>query len=407
MKTRREITTIPALRLGNESALLRIVWNEKVSTRRELSHKTSLTPNTVSSIVNNLISRGIFTLTGKEGSTGGRQPDIISFNPRCRLAMGISIGVYRTKGLITDLYGNKIKEINRQTPNMEERQDVLSRTSAVIDELLSDFASRDLIHGVGVSFPGTVNHTTGIVMDSSILGNARHVNIKRYIEERYRIPALVENNVNLCALNEALLGAGRNKRIVLFVFAGYGIGSGLAINGEIYDGARDSAGNLGHLVIEPNGRKCYCGSYGCLETVASFPALFEDFQGKVKMGAKTLHTSVIDRPFSVQAVGEIFDWAREGDNLAVDLINTVGLYIGIATANLIGILNPDIVVFGGEYSEIKDLIIGPIQNAVKSRAWITIKDTKMVFSSSGFDADLWGAVAMVIRDFINAPKSTT
>ena len=395
----KAITNIPELRRGNTSAVLSLIWEYREITRRELSEKTSLTLNTVSSIVNDLLKKKIVFISGKEGSSGGRQPDIIKFNPHVRHIIGISLGVYRTKAVITDLFGNKLKEFTIELTDAAERPDILNRISKIMDILLSSIENREKIYGVGVSFPGTVNHTTGVVMDSSIIGTGRDVNIKRYITEKYGFQTFVENNVNLCALNESVLGKGKTRQIVLFVYAGYGIGSGLTINGDIYEGARDSAGNMGHIVIEPNGRKCYCGSFGCLETVASFPALFENYQRNVKMGAKADFSSIIDREFSVEAVKEIFDYAQHGDDLALNSVKDIGLYIGIATANLIGILNPDIVIFGGEYYEIGSLILPTIQNAVRTRAWVTIKDTELVFSDYGFDADVYGAVALVINNF--------
>ena len=399
MNAHKNITTIPALRRRNTSSILTEAWKSGRTTRAELARATSLTSNTVSNIVNKLLRDTVFVLAGKENSTGGRQPDIIQFNPGCRYVIGISIGVYRTKGVITDLYGKTHKECLREIGDVDDRQDVLNRLSEVMDELLDNFPG-NMVYGVGISFPGTVNHITGVVMDSSIIGNALDVNIKRFIEERYRLPAFVENNVNLCALNEALLGKGKGKSIVLFIFAGYGIGSGLTIQGNIYEGARDSAGNLGHIVIEPNGRRCYCGSYGCMETVASFPALFDFYQKNIKIGAKADYTEIIHESFSVENVQRIFEYARNGDELALNALQNVGLYIGIATANLIGLFNPDIVVFGGEYADVQDIILPVIQDSVKTRAWVTIKDTEMTFSDYGFDADLYGAVSLAIKQFL-------
>ncbi len=269
-----KVTNIPALRQNNTNSVLRALWRRATMTRRELSEITGLTAPTVSSIVNELLSQKLISISGKADSRGGRQPDRIEFNPTAFYAAGLSLGVYRIRGVVTDLYGRPV--LTREFPADYRGTDanIPQQLLRVAQDLLGSRADiRSRLLGFGVSVPGTVDPSTGIILNSPIIGEGSGISVSRSLRECFSLPVCAENNVNLCALNEYLFGRAANRGSVLFLFAGYGIGAGIVLHGEIYRGARDASGEIGHTVIEMNGRRCYCGNYGCLETVASYPAL--------------------------------------------------------------------------------------------------------------------------------------
>ncbi len=336
MNTR--ITTIPHLRKSNELSLIRIIWKKRLVTRKDLSQLTTLTPTTISSITNELIERELIRIHGKENSTGGRQ-----FNPESYYALGFRFGVYESKGIITDLFGNTVRE--KVIPaDYGTENSMLRQIHSALDALLSGFKYPEKILGIGISIPASVDHTSGVILHSSIIGEHTGCNVKEYVETKFGFSTFVENNANLCALHESLLGRGVGKRIVLFIFAGYGIGNGLTIDGNIFTGATDASGNIGHTVVDVNGKKCYCGSYGCLETIASYPALFQYFQTRVRLGTSTVYDGILEESFSPRNVEKIFALAATGDKLSIEAIEHIGSYLGVGVANLIGILNPDRII---------------------------------------------------------------
>lgn len=399
---KKKITNIPSLRKSNINTLLNIIWKKKVTTRKKLSKITSITLPTISNIVDLLKEKSLIKIKGKGDSTGGRHPDLLEFNPSSFYVIGVSLKVYKVKGLITDLYGKKVKEFTIGADYSGRGVSILSQLETIIDNLLKDFRAKDKILGVGVSFPGTVDYKTGIVLDSPIIGNGIGVNIVKFIENKYGYKSFVDNNANLCALNEHWFGKGKGKKYILFIFAGYGIGNGLVVNGEIYTGRNDAAGEIGHSVIEVEGKKCYCGSYGCLETIASYPALFSEFLKRIKMGEETSLKDLADKEFSIKAVHEIFKNAKEGDALSISVIERIGRYIGIAAANLINILNPEIIIIGGDYYKVKDIIGDSIKEAAKLRTWHPSKDTDIVFTEFGLNACVYGAATLVIKKFLDS-----
>jgi len=364
---KKKITNIPSLRKSNINTLLNVIWKKRRTTRKELSKITSITLPTISNIIDLLQEKGFVKIMGKSDSTGGRQPDVIEFNPSSYFVIGISLKVYKVQGFITDLYGKKVKEFTTNADYFGKGANIFPQLETVINNLLKDFKLKEKILGVGISFPGTVDYKTGVVLDSPIIGNAIGINIVEFIENEFRLKAFVDNNANLCALNEYWFGKGKDKEYMLFIFAGYGIGSGLVVSGEIYTGSKDAAGEIGHSIIEIDGKKCYCGNYGCLETIASYPALYTEFTKRVKMGEETTLKDLVDRQFRIDSVDEIFKKAKEGDKLAISVIKRIGRYIGIATANLINILNPEIIILGGDYYKVKDIIGDSIIETAKLR----------------------------------------
>jgi len=396
------ISNIPQLRVENLLSVMRVVFYKESVTRKEIGEITGLAPTTISQLTGKLISKDILAVQGKENSSGGRQPDFIQFNPDVFYVIGISIGVSKCHGIITDMYGKEYVSFTQHVKNMYSNEELEENTLILIEKLLIKAKSliQSKILGIGISFPGNINSSTGFIEDSSLLGGNINKKLIEIVKDRFKLPVFMENNVNLCALNESLFGKGQNKAIVLFVFAGFGIGSGLTINGDMFLGATFAAGNIGHTVVELNGKRCYCGSFGCLETIASYPALFEEFQQRVKLGGDERYYDLIEGNFSCNKVKQILEEANSGEEIAIQIVKNIGSYVGVAIANLLGTINPDLIILGGDYLKVKDIIIDPIKKSIQSRAWDIVKDTPLVITNFGDKVEAHGAVSLIIKKFL-------
>lgn len=400
------ISNIPQLRVENLLSVMRVVFYKKSITRKEIGEITGLAPTTISQLTSQLISQDILSLHGKENSTGGRQPDYIKFNPEAFYAIGLSIAVSSCHGIISDMYGRELFSFSQDVKNMYSSEELEENIHNLIEQLLlnADSSVRNKILGIGISFPGNVDSSTGYITDSSLLGGKINKKFIDTVKEKFNLPVFMENNVNLCALNESLFGKGKDKLIVLFVFAGFGIGSGHTINGDMFLGSSYSSGNIGHTVVDINGKRCYCGSFGCLESIASFPALFEEFQKQIKLNNVDEYYDLIDGNCSYDKVIKILDTANSGEEISTQIIRNIGTYVGIAIANLLGIINPDLIIFGGDYLKVKDIIVEPIKQSIQSRAMGIVKDTPFFISDYEDMAESHGAASLIIKKFLkNGP----
>jgi len=252
------------------------------------------------------------------------------------------------------------------------------------------------VAGLGYSTAGMMDVESGIIFACPTQGSWRDVPFKALLRDIVGVPAWIEMDANAAALGEAWKGAGAGADYFVYVVIGTGIGSGILVRGEVLRGWRGTAGEIGHTTIEPDGPLCNCGNYGCLEGLAAGPAISLRAQGAIQQGRRTLIQELA-------AGGEIsaetvFRAARSGDEVAQDIIHRVVQYLGIGLANVITLLNPEVVALGGGVIlGGADLLLEPVRRVVTSRcgSWVDLEGTRIVLSTLGEDAGLLGAARLV------------
>jgi N-acetylglucosamine repressor len=403
---KNNITNIPKLRKNNVLSIFNIIWEKKIITRKQLSSITSITAPTISNIINLLLKKGFIKISDKGDSSGGRQPDLIEFNSSSFYVIGITFKKYMIQARLADAAGTEIlnHQFDIDIEDEVSRERILNKLENVIDGLLNNCEKgiRKKIVCAGVSFPGSVDSDKGNIISSNILAHLEGLNFVDFIEKKYSFKTYIENDASLFALNEYWFGKAKKVKYLIAVLAGVGIGSGFLVNGEIYRGHNNAAGQVGHTVIDLNGRKCYCGNYGCLETLANYYAIFTKFQSKIKFSQNKYPEEYSERRFSEDAVEEILEYAKSGDKLALSIIEQAGNYLGIAILNLINILNPDKVIIGGGYYKVKDIILEQITDFVRLRGRLPVRDTVIEFTDFGSDAMIHGAITLGIKKFLES-----
>jgi predicted NBD/HSP70 family sugar kinase len=208
------------------------------------------------------------------------------------------------------------------------------------------------------------------------------VDVAKEMETRLQTPTYVDNDANLGALAEVTLGAGRNARFAAYVSISSGIGAGIIVDGRPYRGHRGTAGEIGHFVVDPQGPICRCGNRGCLETLASGPALLRLVQASR------------DEELTVKQMIEL---AREGDAGCRRAIADAGQVVGAVVAGLVNLFSPEMVVIGGDLGEAGDLLLDPLREAVRRDALpAAAAELKVVAGELGERANLLGALALVL-----------
>ncbi|MDW8308219.1 MAG: ROK family protein [Verrucomicrobiales bacterium] len=236
------------------------------------------------------------------------------------------------------------------------------------------------VRGVGVGAPGAVDTASGRVIFAPNLPGWKDVPLKKELEKRLDLPVFVGNDCNVCTLGTFDREYRCKPRHLVGIFIGTGIGGGLVINGELYEGHNLTAGEIGHMVIEVNGPKCGCGNRGCLEALASRTAIFRRIQNAVKDGQKTLLTDMLGDNLKDMRSGDLRKAIRKGDKFVQQVVEEAAEYAGIGVANLINILNPQIVVVGGG-------VIEALENEFMPTLIKTAKDHVMPGTMNGIEIE--------------------
>jgi glucokinase len=254
--------------------------------------------------------------------------------------------------------------------------------------------------GIGIGIPGLVNRKTNRIEIMPNLPALSEIDITSELSSQTGLPVILDNDANSAAYGELQVGAARGQKEVFFITLGTGIGAGLIINGHIYRGAAGFAGEFGHMTIDPEGIECACGNIGCLETIASGPNIVRRTRERLyRDRTSSLSRLAIprDREFTAEDIARA---AREGDEMAQLMLERTGMFLGIALAAVINLLNVEMVVMGGGVMDAGDLILKPTIKETRRRAFPpSFNSCEIVIAKLGATAGMIGA-ALMARDQI-------
>lgn len=309
------------------------------------------------------------------------------------ILIGIDIGATDTKIGLIDKKGNILERACIETRHKDGPDSLVGRIHNNCKVLLDRIeASWEDVLVAGIGFPGVLDIKRGLILFSP---NMKWYNIPilNMVQDEINVRSFLENDANAAAWGEKWVGAGKGKYIkslVMFTL-GTGIGGGVILEDKIWHGSNYVAGELGHIIIEPDGVQCACGGYGCLEAYASATAVALRFKEARSAGRK--HTN----EYSITAK-DVYEEACKGDKIAKKIMDETGRYLGIGIVNIMHIINPDIVVIGGGMSEAKDLLIRPILDEINKRAYKVAREgTKIAFAELGNDAGMIGAAGWALK----------
>jgi len=300
-----------------------------------------------------------------------------------------------------ELSGSKLRAatVNQEGVIGERREAKLQKEGLIeqVVQLVTDFRQKtNGIEAVGLAIPGLVNRQTDRVLAArdlpGIVGDNIHDDLMKATGLRFEL----ENDANAAAYGEFKIGAGRGSRDLFYITIGQGIGGAIILDGKLWTGASGLAGEVGHITIDTEGAECECGNTGCLETVASAPNIVRRANDRLNRdGTSSLSKLSINKNFTA---GDMAREAKEGDDFSLMMIERTGKYIGTGVASVINLLNIERIVLGGEVMQAGDLILNPIIQEAKRRAFLPcFEATKIVVAALGDDAATIGA-AMLARD---------
>ncbi len=244
---------------------------------------------------------------------------------------------------------------------------------AIVEVTSAHGATRDAVAGVGIGSPGPLDRVTGTVINTPNLG-WRNFPLRDLIANAVHLPATLDNDANCATYGEWWLGAGRNVQTLVGLTLGTGIGGGIVLNGEIFHGCADVAGEVGHMTIEANGRRCKCGNYGCLEQYASGPAIATRAVEGIETGAESMLVEMVNGRLEDLTAAIVYECAVEGDAYAGEVMKDTAKFLGAGVANLLNILNPEMVVIAGGVTRAGDVLFVPLRAEVRRRAFKTAQE---------------------------------
>lgn len=277
-------------------------------------------------------------------------------------------------------------------------ESVVDRIVRIVDTVIAETiagtgAKRSDFAGVGVGAPGPLDREKGIVVTTPNLGWTNFP-LRDVIAERTGLPTRIDNDANCATLGEWWLGAARGARNVVGMTIGTGIGGGLILDGRLYHGSSDVAGEIGHTTIDVTGRRCKCGNYGCLEAYASGPSIAERAREALVSADDSLLVRMAGGDLARITAATVYEASKLGDEVALEVVRETARLLGAGVANLLNIFNPDVVVIAGGVTQAGDSLFEPLRREVRRRAFKPAVDAcRIVPGELPGSAGVVGAVA--------------
>jgi predicted NBD/HSP70 family sugar kinase len=380
----------------NQLRVLTALREQPGLSRAAIARQTGLGKATISTMVADFIDRGLIHEVGPDVQQAmlGRRPVRLELNGAAYYAIGIELTGNECIAVLTDLRGNPLRVLRDSMPvtSVEYSLEIAARS---VNELIRGHDRAKLL-GVGVGIPGTVDSVLQRVILAENLGWV-DIPFGALLAERIGLTVLLVNRTNAGATGEFWHGNGMGVGSLFYVSIGVGIGAGIIIGGVPYEGANGSAGEIGHVTVDPNGRRCKCGNTGCLETLASTSAIVMRAKERIGEGECSLLADWSNHDLERITGKMVADAATAGDSLATSVIQEAGGYLGIALANVINLLNPALIVVDGDLLVLGDVFLTPVRQAVERRAFtIPASAVDIVPSALQHQAAAIGAASVVI-----------
>ncbi|WP_240643840.1 ROK family transcriptional regulator [Antribacter gilvus] len=371
-----------SLREANRGRIVEAVKRFGGLTQVELAEATGLSTATVSTIVKELTGAGV--VDTHTTSRSGRRATRVTIARRVGLVAGVHVGHRHLRVALSDLGLEVVADQQLPLPSDHRVDTTLDRTALLIVDLLERVgADLDELLGVGVALPAPVDSATGMISVRGTMRGWDDLHIGQVLSKRLARPVFVDNDANLGALAEHDLGAARTHSDSVYVRVSYTTGAGIILNDHLHRGFAGTAGEIAHVQVDPQGQICRCGNRGCLDTVTGEAALL----GLLR----TSHGDLTLR--------DVVTLCREGDPGCNRAVADAGHRVGLVVAGLVTVLNPQVVVVGGELARAGDTLIDALRETMSRQALPNrIAPLEVVASELGDRAEMLGALALARRE---------
>ncbi len=373
--------TVSTRRL-NRQRLLDAIRRHGPISRADLAKRTALSPPTVSGLVEELVSDvGLLREVGMGASSGGRPPMLLEFNAEYGYLIGVDIGSRALRVALTDLQGKVIARREERTKTESCEATVEQVVSAIEATIHDGGRDRGKLFAIGIGAPGMTDVNSGTVISAANLVGWTNVPLRDLIHSRLGVPVRVDNDANMAAQGERWMGVARGASHFVFLALGAGVGAGIVIDGRLHRGHHWYAGEVCRMTLDYRDWQIDFGERGYLESRISAAAIPEWAHART-----VVERTGTDRELAMRT---IFAAAEHGDAEATEVVNELAVYLGSAVANVVSVLDPSLVVFGGGLSHGGSVLLEPVRRVVSR---IVPNVPTLATSALGDDAPLLGSV---------------
>lgn len=389
-----------------EREILGLIHSQVALSRAELVGLTGLSPGLISAIVRRLITSGNLIESGLQPSKLGRRRVTLQLSPGTAYTIGLEIGTYHLRVVVSDLAGNICHKAETHTKLLQGLSHVMERCFQLIDHAVANVGiNKTDLAGIGIAHSGIVDSSRGLVLSFPRPGQIsewKNVPLREIVEKRYELPCLVEDSVRMAALAEKEIGGATELSDFVYVRIGMGIGACIFINGEPYRGAGGNAGEFGHMTVDENGPLCFCGNNGCLSALASGSSIIQAVSRALAKGVQSRIQDMDENDSDRIHIEMILQAAAENDSLAFRVLNDAASHIGVALADVINLLNPAVIVFSGPlFQQDSDLMLESIKRVIRQRALEkAANEVRLMVSQLGAEASALGAARFTASKMI-------
>lgn len=390
----------------NKNNILELIRLCAPISRAELARRTHLSLPAVMKITDGLIAKGIVTddIVGK--STGGKPPRLLQFNYRAGYIIGVDIDYHRVDTIITDLSTNVVEECSRDIhPQMAgtDISAVLVETLGLLLQKAKENNTLDYVLGIGVSMPGPSDFPSSFARDPLLCAMNRE-GLKRTLEESFGFPVYFEQGVYAKAMGEKMVGDARNTENFLFVSFGQNIESALVLGQRIFRGDTGSAGSVGHIVVDPDGKRCDCGKRGCLNTVAGQKAIGDRGRNAVARQREGQYSMMLDMVYGHKERVDFYtvvEAAENNDRQAAEILSEAVEAAGMTLNNLAGLLDVRTIIVSGKLIDCSRRFVRELRQYMKNNrpvdgsAPVTVRTSRL-----GRHIGAIGAASSVLDRFL-------
>lgn len=389
------------MNLTNKRIILKLIKQKGEISRSDIAKNTDLTPPSIKRIVDELIVKDLVENVGVGSSSGGRPSLMVKFKNKNNYIIGIDLGATYIRGCLVDLNAKIIFEVHVPTELEKGFNSIIEKVVQLIFKLTARKEEGAKIWGIGIGVAGLVNKKTEIIEFSPDFGWTA-INLRKELSKKIDLPFFYDNSTRLMALSELSFNSKKDSSNFAVINVGYGIATGLVIDGKLVSGHSGFAGEFGHISVKSQSKvKCKCGMYGCLESLASGHRIASLAKRKLENDDAKILKKLVDNNHKIVTAEIVAQAAKQGDILSNKIYNDIAEYLCKGIGIIANLLNPETVYIGGGISLNGDFFFDLINSKISNYLLAPNSNLKILPTTFGEQSTAIGAVSLVLEKVMN------